>query len=123
MRLLLDQAIKLGMVRENMARAVTVGQPKTAGTRRILSNEEAQHLLTVCHSYDKDDKEVNGCLPMVVYLGLYAGLRNEEMAWCCWDWLGERRRILTVQATSSPTGEHWKPKDADSRRMDVKDAY
>lgn len=51
-------------------------------------------------------------------LGLYAGLRNEEMCWAKWSWI--RGGILTVQESTTDAGREWIPKDAEVRRIDVK---
>ncbi len=117
LRLLLDQAVRLGMLGENPARRVSVPTPRRTVPRRILSLEEVNHLLKASLHYTRP---LSGALPMVVRLGLYAGLRNEEMCWCQWQWLDVERRVLSVQAAVSPTGQRWTPKDAELRVLDVK---
>ena len=69
-RLLLDQAVMLGMIDHNPARDVTISQPKTATERRILSQEEARKLLDLSLDHRQN---MSGSLPIVVRLGLYAG--------------------------------------------------
>jgi integrase len=60
-------------------------------------------------------------LPIVVRLGLYAGLRNEEMCWLKWSSIDWDRRILNIQESlCEVTGESWVPKDYEARRLDVK---
>ena len=71
LRLLLDRAVELGMIRENPSRGMRTGTPKSQTRRRILSTEEAVELLKVSLSYRQ---WINGGLPTVVRLGLYAGL-------------------------------------------------
>jgi len=118
LRVLLDRAQELGMVIENPARAVRVeSTPKTATVRHTLTPEEIHRLLEVSLSYRQ---WVYGGLPSAVRLGLYAGLRREEMCWCRWDWLDDRRRILIVQEAHSVSGQTWVPKDYEARRLDVK---
>ncbi|MDE2704030.1 MAG: site-specific integrase [Gemmatimonadota bacterium] len=117
LRLLLDQAVRLHMLAENPARQVSVPTPRRTQTRRVLSLEEVNHLLEASLRYRKP---LSGALPMMVRLGLYAGLRNEEMCWCQWQWMDLERRVLSVQATVSPTGQRWIPKDAECRALDVK---
>ena len=117
LRLLLDQAIKLRMIHVNVARDVAAGQPKNRETRRLITPEEAQHILEVSLNYRQ---RISGGLPTVVRLGLYAGLRNEEMCWCTWNWIEMGRGILHVQPTTAPHGETWDPKDLEVRRLDIK---
>lgn len=120
MRLLLDQAQTLGMIEENPARQITVPLPKVAQDRRILGPDEVQQLLTI----SLDHRQwISGSLPTAVRLGLYAGLRDEEMCWLKWESVDWRHRILSIQATTcEETGEQWMPKDFERRRLDVKPA-
>ena len=118
LRLLLDQAISLGMTRTNPARAITVGMPRRQQARVVLAVEDAQQLLEVslCHRH-----RISSGLPTVVRLGLYGGLRDEEMCLAQWSWLDFKRGLLTIpREVSSPTGELWKPKDAEARTLDLK---
>lgn len=120
LRLLLDQAQALGMIQENPARQVSVPMPKVTQERRILSSQEVQQLLEYsvgCRKW------ICGSLPTAVRLGLYAGLRDEEMCWLKWGAIDWHHRILNIQETvCEETGETWKPKDAERRRLDVKPA-
>ncbi len=119
-RLLLDQALALGMIEQNPARQITVPLPKVAQSRRILAAEEVQQLLTISLDFRK---WISGSLPTVVRLGLYAGLRDEEMCWLRWDAIDWGHRIVSIQATvCEETGEQWLPKDFERRRLDVKAA-
>jgi site-specific recombinase XerD len=118
LRLLLDQAMALSMIPHNPARQVHLPTPKTHKVRRVLSIEEAQQLLSASPNYRK---WINGCLPTVVKLGLYAGLRNEEMAWLKWDRIDWEKRILDIRETScEATRQRWTPKNHEMRRLDVK---
>jgi integrase len=117
LRLLIDQAISLGMVTENPARAIKLAQPKRETARRILTREEAGILLEESLNYTA---WIGGGVPIAVRFGLYAGLRDEEMCWAQWSWL--RGRILTVQRAQA-RGQSWTPKDYEARRLDVKDAF
>ena len=118
LRLLLDRAVELGMISENPSRGMKARTPKSQTRRRILSTEEAVELLEVSLKYRQ---WINGGLPTVVRLGLYAGLRDEEMRWCKWNWFDESRGMLTVQPTNCElTGERWTPKDHEARILDVK---
>ena len=117
LRLLIDQAISLGMVTENPARAIKLAQPKRETARRILTREEAGILLEESLNYTE---WIGGGVPNAVRFGLYAGLRDEEMCWAQWSWL--RGRILTVQRAQA-RGQSWTPKDHEARRLDVKDAF
>jgi integrase len=81
LRLLLDGAMRLGMVPENVARALKLRQPRRETARRILTAEEARTLLEESLKYRE---WISGGVPTIVRLGLYAGLRDEEMAWVQW---------------------------------------
>lgn len=120
MRLLFDQAMRLGMMPDNPARRVKIGTPKTETVRRVLSLDEAQQLLDCSLGYRE---RLSGGLPTLVRLGLYAGLRDEEMCWCQWEWIDPKQRILTVRPTVAPSGERWSPKDSEVRRLDIKEVF
>ena len=123
LRLLLDQAVLLGMLNANPARddRIHLGQPKTATVRRVLSVEEAKHILEV--SLNHRDR-INGAIPTIVRHGLYAGLRPEEMKWSMWMWLNPATKVLSVQkSVCAVNGEEWIPKDYESRILGVKDDY
>ena len=123
--LLLDHAVKLRMIAENPAREVRLRRDlnirvKPSKERRILTEEEARHLLDISMKYPE---YLNGGLPTLVRLGLYAGLRNEEMCWLKWDCIDWDRRILSIQeSVCEVTGATWVPKDYEARRIDVKEA-
>lgn len=120
LRLLLDRAVELHMIEDNPARDVKVPAPRTNTVRRILSTDEARALLDASLRHTR---WIHGGLPTVARLGLYAGLRDEEMRWCGWDWFDLNRGILTVKPTTCAlTGERWTPKDHEVRRLDVKSA-
>ena len=121
LRLLLDRAAELGMIDGNPARRVATIQPKVIAKRVILSEEQARHLLDRSLEYRKP---MSGCLPTVVRLGLYAGLRDEEMCWLKWDAIDFSNRIITVGAVvCEASGRTWVPKDHESRRLDVKKPF
>lgn len=117
LRILLDLAERLGMAKGNAARAVRRALPKTQTRRQILTPAEALLLLdrSLAHR-----SLVNGGLPTVVRLGLYAGLRPEEMCWLTWGSVDLKRRLIHVQETMDTGGQRWRPKDAEMRVIDVK---
>jgi integrase len=120
LRLLLDQAVALGMLHENPARSLRLRQPKPVQSRRVLNETEVQQLLEASLRHRH---WINGGLPTVVRLGLYAGLRNEEMCWLKWDCLDLAHRIITIkESVVEATGQTWIPKDHELRRIDVKPA-
>lgn len=120
LRILIDQAVNLGMVDKNVARNVSIDTPKALQRRTVITLEQAQHLLQVSLRYRR---LIAGCVPTVVRLGLYAGLRDEEMVWLKWDAIDFKDRILRVQETSISTGERWSPKDNEDRVLDIKPAF
>ena len=123
--LLLDQAMALGMIAQNPAREVRLRRDlnlrmRPSKERRILNEEEIGRLLKICSKYPQ---YLNGGLSTVVHLGLYAGLRNEEMCWLKWTSVDWDKRILNIQeSVCELTGESWVPKDYETRRVDVKPA-
>lgn len=117
MRLLLDQAQRMHMIRSNPARELSLRQPKKLEERRILSREEARWALDTSPEHRQ---WINGSVPTIVRLGLYAGLRNQEMCWLQWDRIDWSRRIVTIGATTcEETGETWTPKDFEVRHLDI----
>ncbi len=120
LRILIDQAMHLGMIYENPARQVSLKQPKKIEDRRILNKEEIQWLLDISLCYRQ---WINGGIPTLVRLGLYAGLRNQEMCWLKWDCIDWDRRFITInESVCEVTGEVWTPKDHELRRLDIKQA-
>ena len=123
MRQLVDQAVILGMISDNPARKVNLNQVNirlfgSSQERRILKEDEINSLLEVSLSYRH---LLSGGIPTVVRLGLYAGLRNQEMCWLKWDAVDWHNRIITVkESVCEETGETWIPKDYEMRRLDVK---
>lgn len=118
LRILLDQAMRLGWADDNPARQVSLKQPKRVKDKRILTPEEVQWCLDTSLQYRQ---WINGAVPTVVRLGLYAGLRNEEMCWLKWKHIDWHHRILTIQQTTDPaTKQTWKPKPCELRRIDIK---
>ena len=121
LRLLLDQAVSLGMISENPARSLKLKQPKKSTERRILTQEEIQLFLELSLNHRK---KISGSLPTVVRLGLYAGLRDEEMCWLKWDAIDFEHGIVSIRETECEvTGRKWIPKNYEVRRLDVKDAF
>ena len=120
LRIILDEAVRLGMCKENVAREIPLGQPKRIDDRRALEVGEIEWVLETSLNYRE---RLNGHLPTAIRLGLYAGLRNGEMCWLKWDRIDLERGLLTVAATDCPkTGQVWVPKDHEMRRIDLKPA-
>jgi site-specific recombinase XerD len=120
LRILLDHAVRFDMIEDNPARKVKIRQPKRVQQRRVLDRTEIDWLLEASLNYPQ---WINGSLPTLVRLGLYAGLRNQEMLWLKWDAIDWNQRILTIgRSCCEITGEVWVPKDHEMRRLDVKEA-
>ena len=120
LRILLDHAVRFGMIEDNPARKVKTRQPKRVRQRRILDHAEIRWLLDASLRYRQ---WINGSLPTLIRLGLYAGLRNQEMLWLRWDAIDWEQRIITIgQSRCEATGDTWIPKDSEMRRLDVKEA-
>ena len=121
LRHILDQAVHLGMIRTNSAKEVKIGQPKTAAPRRVLTPDEIKAVLDKSLEYRSTADFLSGALPVALRLGLYAGLRNEEITWLKWDAVDFDRRVIMVQETKrEDTGQRWTPKDAELRSLGVK---
>ena len=120
LRILLDQAVRFEMIEVNLARKVRIKQPKKVKQRRILDHEEIDWILETSPKYRQ---WISGSLPTLVRLGLYAGLRNQEMIWLRWDAIDWKNRIITIgHSECDSTGETWIPKDHEMRRLDVKES-
>ena len=121
LRLLLDQAVALGMISNNHARAIKLKQPKKTTERRILTRKEIRQVLEL--SLDHRQR-ISGSLPTVVRLGLYAGLRDEEMCWLKWDAIDFNHGIISVRESRCEiSGRTWLPKDHEVRRLDAKETF
>ena len=118
LRILLDCANGLSMVRGNPAREIKLRQPKRVKDRRILKSHEIEWMLERSSAHSD---LIRGGLGVAVRLGLYAGLRKEEMVWLQRDAIDLERGIVSVRETTDPhTGEVWIPKDGEVRRVDIK---
>ena len=119
LNLVLDQAVELQMISGNPARAVPVKAPKKTKIRRILNLEEINRLLEV--SLNHRDV-IFGGLPTVVRLGVYAGLRTEELCWLKWSSIDWEHRVINVEeSVCTVNGKKWIPKDGEARRIGVKE--
>ena len=120
LRLLLDRACDLKMLTENPARSIRMSQPKRSKERVILCEAEAKSLLDASLLHRG---YISGGLPTVVRLGLYAGLRDEEMCWLRWEAIDWRNRIISIRESHcEETNRSWIPKDHEARRLDVKES-
>ena len=116
----LDTAVDLGMIAQNPSRSVTPPRVKASRTKKILPLEEVQRLKEIATKRSHRDL-LSGAMPAVVYLGLYAGLRNSEMCWLRWDQIDLEHRILNIGASRCElTGRLHEPKNYELRRIDVK---
>jgi len=121
LRFVLDEAVALGMRKENLARMVIIRAPKSQTVRRILDIDEVQQLLEASLK-PKYRGLLAGGMPIVTRLGVYAGLRNEEMCWLRWDAIDWKNRIINIVKSTCPaTGASWVPKDYEARRLGVKE--
>jgi site-specific recombinase XerD len=116
LRQLLDQAVRWGMLKENPARTIRLGQPKRVKPPRILAPDEVTWMLDTSLVYRQ---WLSGGIPTCVRLALYAGLRPIEMVWAKWEWLNWDRRTLAVQETHH-NHQRWVPKDYECRVLDIK---
>jgi integrase/recombinase XerD len=122
LRSLLDCAVDLGMTVSNPARDLPLPVGKRQASRRILTPPEAEAVLTASLRPEYR-RWLAGGVPTVARLGLYAGLRNSEMAWLTWNRVDLDARVLTITPTRcEATGELWYPKDGDIRAIDLKPA-
>jgi site-specific recombinase XerD len=118
LRIALDQAQRLRMVADNVARQVPLDQPQRRQIPRILTLEEIQWSLQASLAYRS---LINGSLPTAVRMGLYAGLRDIEMIWFSWNWMDWNHRVINIGETvCEVTGQSWIPKTHEARALDVK---
>lgn len=117
---LLDLAQARGMVRDNPARKVRMVEQKPQVPRRILADAEIRQVLEASVGHVQ---VLQGCLATVVRLGLYAGLRPEEMCWLAWTAIDFKHGLLHVQAAQDAAGARWQPKDAELRTVDLKASF
>ena len=124
-RRLVDQLEVLEMIADNPARKVNPKEVQirlhgSSKERRIVTEAEIRQLLEISLQHRR---LISGGLPTIVRLGLYAGLRNQEMCWLRWDAINWEDRIITVQeSVCEESGQTWIPKDFEMRRLDVKQA-
>lgn len=105
---------------DNPARHVRLRQPKPTHKRRVLTSEEISWLLN--KSAEHSDL-IYGGVGVAVRLGLYAGLRKEEIIWLKKENVDLERGIVVVcETTDEETGERWVPKDGEIREVDIKRA-
>jgi len=122
LRILLDEAVRLGMLGENPSRNISLRQPKKIHDRRVLSAEEVRWLLDTSLN-PMHQTRLNGGIGTIVRLGLYAGLRPSEMVWLKWDSINFDQGIVSIgKVTCEATGEVWVPKDCELRHVDLKPA-
>jgi len=115
LRLILDQAIRLNMIKANPARGIKLAQPKRAKAYRILTRDEVDWVLEKTLEYRG---LISGGLPTAVRMGLYCGLRDIEMVWFSWDWVQWERGVIELQETYCPVTSHrWIPKDHEARTV------
>ena len=95
------------MIANNPARdkSISLRAAKPQRERMVLREEEARALL---EGSLKHREWLSGCLPTAVRMGLYAGLRNEEMAWMEWEAVDLELRALAVRPTTCRVnGQKW----------------
>ena len=118
LKLLLDEAVAMGMIKTNPAAFVHLKKPKKANPRKILSLEEIRQVLEASMRYQH---LIYGGLPTALRLGLYAGMRDEEMVMLKWASVDLKSRIIEIkESISEAAGKEWVPKDSEFRRVDIK---
>ena len=140
MRHVLQAAVKLDMIISNPAMSeeivakdvqqrVVIRPERPTKEYRDLHPEECEiiierlvekwDLYTQPHASENRKRPMHGCLPIAIFCGLYAGLRNGEMLWLAWPVLRLKRspmvRIQEVECQK--TKRRWVPKDYEMRRV------
>ncbi len=136
LRHLLDRAKKAGWIKHNVAETadVTVKKGKIDAPRSALTPdqvkaiwarfEEKAEIYENPIATDYRTKPMAGCLPLAFALGVYAGLRNEEIRWLTWGAISlrdEGSRLHVRGAQCNKTGRVWTPKTGDYRTIGVND--
>ena len=142
MRHLLRAAVELKMIVENPALAsditakdaqqrVVIKPERQTKEYRDLHPEECEiiierleekwDLYTQPHASENRKRPMHGCLPIAIFCGLYAGLRNGEMLWLSWPVLRLKRRpmVRIQEVVCQKTGRRWVPKDFEKREVGV----
>lgn len=136
LRHLLDRAKKAGWIKVNVAEAaeVSVRKGRIDAPRSALTPdqvigvwkrfEEKAEIYESPIATDYRTKPMAGCLPLAFALGVYAGLRNEEIRWLTWKAISlrdEGSRMTIRGAECDTTGRVWTPKTGDFRIIGVND--
>lgn len=67
---------------------------------------------------------MRGCFPLAFRLGLWAGLRNNEVVWLPWDHVDISGRKLFIGKVTSPLGKVWSPKsDLDNEEIGTRERW
>ena len=73
--------------------------------------EEAEGYRRQGKGGEPTERPIGGKLPLVVHLGLYGGLRDEEMVWATWEKLNPETGVYRIEETvCEATGRRWDPK-------------
>ena len=124
LRRFLSEAQDLKMLGDSPAEAVRlpkrITRAKPQSVRYVLELDEIDHLKQGCRL---NSGLIGGAIHIVVYLGLYAGLRNNEM---CWlqpeDHIDFDRGLIEVgPSVCEVTSQTHMPKDYEARTIDIKD--
>ena len=121
LKYLLDIAVDLNMVQTNayLESGWKRKKIKPKQSRRIYTVDEIELLKTaLSNPFYSTRKIINGCFPIACYLGLYLGLRNEEIAWQTWDSIDLEEATLTVEEVECETTKRvWNPKTVAFRTL------
>ena len=136
LRHMLERAKKAGWIKVNVAETaeVSVKKGKVDAPRSALMPDQVKRIWDRLEekidiyenpiATDYRTKPMAGCLPLAVALGVYAGLRNEEIRWLVWPAIKIREegsRIIIGRVQCKKTGRVWTPKSGEYRTIGMND--
>lgn len=117
MQHIIDEAVRLGMVKTNVAREVHV-PVKTSRMRRSMVLEEIQRLI---ESAEGNRHLCHGLAYEAAMVALYTGLRRGELRTLEWPDIDLESQTLVVQSKELVDGSYFTPKSGVARRITLPD--
>tara|TARA_R100000808_G_scaffold6206_1_gene18582 strand:- start:394 stop:1608 length:1215 start_codon:yes stop_codon:yes gene_type:complete len=119
LRIILDEAVKLRMIKNNPARSIDKPVIDDASERSILTPDQIQWVKDSSLKPEHSSLLCGG-IATAVRLGLYGGLRNGEMSWLRWSRINIDNGTVHIAKTKTSGNDEWVPKDYQDRVVDLK---
>lgn len=117
LRNLIDEAVALGMVEGNVAKAVKVSQ-KNNTIRRSLKRDEINKLFEAA---DSSRHLCRGYAYEIIMFGLYTGMRRNELRTLCWSDIDLETRKIAVHAKEMDSEEDFTTKSGAADTVTIPD--